>query len=498
MITQRVQALMDAYMDVNAGMMFDKFSEVSTVFGVGYNKDSGLYEFAQFPKPIGSRCDPHRHTKYSDNLLGTWTTNKLGVKESYAPVHRVLRKQVQSGMDILTTQDHNNVNAYPEMLKFERENEEFQNKTFLNCEYDVRVPGNKTIHVGVWGIDYPFQESTRLSEKEVRTVHHELNRERNRGVDQFKKTCDKLGYSAIGNHLPWICTPFRPLNGEDLWHIADVFDFYEINGDCQKENIFSLELALERGKTLVAGTDLHNLRYSNIFTETIKPVDTAWEYLVAVQKGEVTIGNTHRLPRSANSAFDIFRTNFNGTRLNRYNDTYRGIGSYATRDWKNKKKWVALSVLLGSTVGAAYGWWPLALIPTLAALYLGGTIPIKYGFVDKSQVAHRTVRLYNDYQNVRLRKKLATLDVESLDEKSFDKERESLEEITETKKKQFESTHFRTARRPWEIIANYLPPKNVEMTYDFGLGDEVELEEVVEKKYSINIDNEPNKPGVIE
>ncbi|RME54244.1 hypothetical protein D6777_04435 [Candidatus Woesearchaeota archaeon] len=460
----RIENLAKAVVDVGGGFISDKYSAVSEVYGI-VERDNKP-EFVQILKIRGSRADPHRHSIYSNEVIGSGTTRILGVKESYAHVKSLLKRQALSGMDILSIQDHNVVDADKERREFETKNEMYEGKTFMSCEYDVMVPGQKSVHVGVWGLDYPFQENVRITQKDVRGLHYKLSRAKARGVDNFRKVCDQEGLIAVLNHPTWITTPKNPLSGEDLDKVSDVFDYLEINGDCQKENLFTLELALEKGKTLVAGSDLHNLRLSKVFTETIRPVNNAAEFLRAVRDGEVAIGNISSLPSVADSPIDVLRSNFNGTRLDMYNDIYRGIGNYLLRDWKNKRKLVTVATF-GALMGGGYLLYaPLMVLPVLATAWLMFTFPIKYGFSEKAAVAERTHRLYMDYQDFKLRKNIQSMN--GMDEEEVHERTQMLEEIVKQKKEQFINTHFRSPRRPWEAVAETLFPKELKPDYDFS------------------------------
>ncbi len=458
--------LADAVTDVGGSLITDNFNSVSEVYAVIYDRQANDYKFSKIVKPKGSRCDPHRHSGYSNEVVGSATTRILNVRESYASVYRILDKANREGMDFMSIQDHNTIAGYNKLYKYDMGHG--KDKCFMSCEYDVMVSEGKTAHVGVWGMDYPAL-SDRLSSKDVGQIHGHLMKMRREGIDKFKHECDGLGLVSVLNHPPWLSTPARPLTGEEFSHICDVFDYLEINGDSQKENLFTLEVALEKGKILVAGSDLHNLRKSNAFTETIYPVDSAKAYLDEVRKGLVSIGSYNHMPRDIKhaDALDVLRTKFNGTRSDLYDNIYRGIGNYVTKEWGWKK--CGIFTAFGGLGAAGYFVYPpLLALPFVAFAWLAFAFPIRYGMAERAAVKGRTEALYGDYQDYRLMRAIDSLPEMGPDDRA--KEILRLDDLIQEKKKNFSAINFKKGTRWWEVLASKLMPwGKFEPNYDFHL-----------------------------
>lgn len=465
MVVKSMQ-LADAVREAGGSLITDNFNAVSEVYAVVYDNQVNDYKFKKIVKPRGSRCDPHRHSGYSNEVIGSTTTRLLNVRESYANVSKVLDRSKKGGMDFLALQDHNTIDGYLDLYKYSMQYG--MDRTFISCEYDVKVSDGKTAHVGVWGLDYPAG-SGRSSIKEVDLVHSALMSLRKQGIDKFRLECDKMGLISVLNHPPWMSTPARPLTGEEFSHICDVFDYLEVNGDSQKENLFTLEVALEKGKILVGGSDLHNLRKSNAFTETIYPVNSAGEYLDEVRKGLVAIGSCSRMPKNIKhaDALSVLRTKFNGTRSDLYDNIYRGIGNYILHEW-GWKKWRFLGMFGGLGTAGYFVYPPLLALPFVAFAWLSFAFPIRYGMAERAAVKGRTETLYGEYQDYRLSKAIGLLPEMGDDVRA--KEISRLEELIEEKKENFNAINFKKGTRWWEVLASSLMPwGKFEPNYDFSI-----------------------------
>ncbi|MEK6816406.1 MAG: hypothetical protein AABY09_02240 [Nanoarchaeota archaeon] len=460
------KSLADVVRDVGGSLITEDFNSVSEVYAVVYDDGANDYNFKKIVKPRGSRCDPHRHSGYSNEVIGSTTTRLLNVRESYAKVSKVLDRSKKDGMDFFALQDHNTIDGYLDLYKYSMQHG--MDKTFLSCEYDVKVSEGKTVHVGVWGLDYPAG-SGRISIKEVDLVHESLMKLRKQGIDQFRRGCDSMGLISVLNHPPWLSTPARPLTGEEFSHICDVFDYLEINGDSQKENLFTLEVALEKGKILVGGSDLHNLRKSNAFTETIYPVGSAREYLDEVRKGLVAVGSCSRMPKSIKhaDALSVLRTKFNGTRSDFYDNIYRGMGGYLMHEWGLRKVGF-LGAFTGLGAAGYFIYPPLLALPFVAFAWLSFAFPIRYGMAERAAVKKRTEALYGEYQDYRLRKAIGLLPEMGGDDRA--KEVLRLEELIGEKKRNFDAINFKKGTRWWEVLASKLMPWGTfEPNYDFSI-----------------------------
>ncbi|MEA3378304.1 MAG: hypothetical protein U9Q69_01570 [Nanoarchaeota archaeon] len=427
-----------------------------------YNKTSEVYQvinnkFEKIIKPRGSKANPHTHSKYSNEIIGASTTSFLAVKESYTEVQDIVKLYFNSGMDFVSLADHNTIKSYPDLMKYGR------GKAFLSCEYDVAVipqNGNKTIHIGVWGLDYPTGEHLGISYQEIIKLHNHLMQTRIDGPEEFKKECKKKGLDVIiFNHPSLLVTPQDPLTANEIDACSDIFDYIEVNGDLQKENIFALELALEKNKILVAGDDRHTLRPMSSYTETLREVNSPYEFLQEVRIGHVGIGSYLKMPhmsRDAN-AFDVIKSLFNGSRTGLYEDIYRGFGAYFKRD-NGWRKWTLLSALGAVTAGGTYLWAPLFALPLLSSAYLLGTFPINYGWAEKKALMKRVAELHNDYLDLKLSKeqnKINDLLISDKDKKALLGE---LIKETNHQKKQFAKISFRKGTRWWEKLAKKLIP----------------------------------------
>lgn len=373
----------------------------------GYQiKDNQLI---QIISKYGAMIDPHIHTKYSNEVLQTPVTKFLKVKESYTSPKKLVKILKKRGKNIFTIQDHNSIKAMSELRK-ECEKNNCKDRNFMCCEYDVRISPDdlkRTIHIGVWGLDYAESKQNQLSEEKVKKIHKHLIQTRNKGYEKFLNECKSLDLIAVFNHPGWILNPKNPMSGKQLYKISSDFDYLEINGDVQLENLITLELALEMNKTLVAGSDAHTLlRAGKTYVLTDEPVDNAYEFLNAVKSKKISINSQSSLPVA--KQFDekeLIEAKFNGTAIKRINDSYEGIKNYFLYEWNNVKL-----LLLGITGTTA----PLSLFINGGAFSM---IPFAYSWTEKIEAGKKSKDLYCDLQDYACQKNLKQTDDEKEKEK---------------------------------------------------------------------------------
>jgi len=194
------------------------------------------------------KVDGHVHSRYSAmkpaRYVATPLTKLIGVRESYSTprkIHAVMKKR---GMTFCTISDHDSVLG---ALEMRRKNPE---DSFISCEYTVRINGRKepqAIHVGVWGIDYPHGTTSALPEPAVLELHRDLCSVAKQGVESFTTFCRKTELAFCLNHPAWQGNPKRPLSGNQIDEITSAFPVLEVNGDCQLENLISMEIAMKKG-----------------------------------------------------------------------------------------------------------------------------------------------------------------------------------------------------------------------------------------------------------
>ncbi len=353
----------------------------------------------------GCRVDGHVHSLYSGRnptrYVGTPVTKLLGVRESYAAprkIHSVMKKR---GLGFCTLSDHDSVLGALEMRRIHPED------TFVSCEYTVRVnAGEKgqAVHAGVWGLDYPGGTSEALPDPLVLELHQELLAHARLGYERFVSFCEQAGLGFCLNHPAWQGTPKRPLSGGQIDEITDAFPVLEVNGDCQLENLFAIEVALSKGKALCAGTDAHNpLRIGNQFTAPLRPVADMSDFLRAFREGEIGIGSDADLPDGEEepSAGDIVRHMFNGTIFNLRKDTYRGVLDYLfSSQERGARKAGTLVFALGIPAALSSNLGPEFTLPTLFALegLVLASVPYVMPRIERINSAKKTRKLYLDYQ----------------------------------------------------------------------------------------------------
>ncbi len=358
------------------------------------------------------RVDGHVHSLYSGReptrYVGTPVTKLLGVRESYADpneIHGIMKKR---GLRFCTLSDHDSVLGALEMRRVHPED------TFVSCEYTVWVDEKEkcqAIHAGVWGLDYPGGTVEALPDRQVLELHRELLSHARLGYERFTVFCEQAGLGFCLNHPAWQGTPRKPLSGAQLDEISDAFPVMEVNGDCQLENLFAIELAANKGKALCAGTDAHSpLRIGDQYTVPLRPVDGIPDFLQAFRAGEIGIGSAAEIPEWMEedvSLGDLVRHRFNGTISNLRRDTYKGVWDYLFTSRERglrKLGTVAFSLGLPAVLSVQAG--PEVTLPTLFALegLILASVPYIMPRIERMNSAKKTRKLYQDYQrHIRLR-----------------------------------------------------------------------------------------------
>lgn len=303
-----------------------------------------------------TKVDGHVHSRYSgikpDNFVGTPVTKFMGVRESYAKPKKMHWRLKGRGMGLCTVMDHDSVLGAIEMRQ------RYPEDTFVNCEYTVLVDAEKaqTIHIGVWGIDYPEGTKRAISSKEVLNLHYDLLREAKKGYNDFVDFCNMLDIPCVFNHPAWQGAPKNRFSGKQFEELLDKFRYYEINGDHNLENFVALHAAMEKpGKIICAGSDSHYYRrMGRQFTAARKRVDTPYEFLQAFKKGEIGIGSRLTMPKSIQNPTEKDILNkFKGTIWDLQMDTLSGFNSYFPREWGWQKQRL-LAIMFGTPALASY------------------------------------------------------------------------------------------------------------------------------------------------
>ncbi len=395
-------------------------------------KDIGLFKGYQTGQC--TKVDGHLHSKYSgihpDLFLQSAITRALGVRESYSEIKNIHRTVKKRGMSFSTISDHDSVVGALAMRKL------YPEDTMVNCEYTVAVskeddesqkkPGflarifrpfrsrrkmekeerekrkrnRQSIHVGVWGLDYAGESAKPLTRGEVFKLHLELLHKAEEGYESFIEFCEQAKICYALNHPAWQGSPSKPFTGKQFDDITDAFKVFEINGDMQLENLIALELAIEKGKTICAGSDSHSTRrLGKTFTATLSPVSSPSEFLQEFKKGNIGIGSAYPLPEglAQETREDIIRHKFNGPVSDFRDDIYQIMLSYILKD-QSFKKFASVGAIVGGAAALSYtlSW---AFVPVLAALLVGSfaSVPFGMAMIEKNSLAVRAKKLYKDY-----------------------------------------------------------------------------------------------------
>ncbi|MBW2997058.1 hypothetical protein KY349_01815 [Candidatus Woesearchaeota archaeon] len=346
------------------------------------------------------RIDLHVHSKYSGvnptNFVDTPVTKTIGVREGYTSLRTLYKRLKKRGMDMFTVSDHDSINGAILMR------DKHPKKSFISCEYTVKAHPEEEqfIHVNCVGIDFAGGATKPLPDIIVYALHAELMYHARLGYEEFIEFCRNEDISHVLCHPPW--AEKMPLTGKLLDRLTDEFDVLEINGDAQLENLVTAEIAMQKGKTLCAGTDAHtSIRLGDHYTSTIYPVSTPYDFIKAFKEKDIAIGTNVSIPASISEERaweDIIRYGFSGTVAGLRKDVYRGVRSYLLLDW-GARKLVTLGTLLGlpfflsMLAGPEIGIPPFAALEALAV----ASIPYVMTRAERKNVADKTRELYKDY-----------------------------------------------------------------------------------------------------
>lgn len=379
-----------------------------------------------------SKVDGHVHSiysgKYPDRFIGSPITRLMRVRESYTRPEEIRKIGKKRGMTLFAIADHDSVLGALELRKKHPED------SFVNGEYTARIgsqnPG-QVVHIGCWGIDYAQNSRWPLPDKEVMKIHNELLVRGRVGYKAFINFCKNEGIAHCLNHPLWQANPKKPFSGSLIDEISSAFDVFEINGDCQSENVFTMELALSKNKKICAGSDSHyRQRIANEFTAALYPVKSPHGFIDAFKKGDIGIGSQEQLPEGIEPSLEnIVEYCFNGTIADLVGDAYVGHKDYALRDW-GKRKWATAGVLFGIPLGLGGVLAPFIGVLTPIALdlflfsveaFLIGSIPYAMAIRERKSVEKRTKDIYREYNGL-----LAEREIEK---KFSDKELEEAKKI---------------------------------------------------------------------
>ncbi len=360
------------------------------------------------------KVDGHVHASDS-NYVPHRVPEILGAQESYMSIKKARKTLLKRCMGLTPLSNHDSVIRALELRrKFGSDTVFINNERTMGLGYS---PG-PIIHVGEWGLDYPGDVTHPSSDAEVLELNAHLAEYAGRGVVHYLEECRNIGVEVALNHLFWQGDTHNTLTGKDIDDLVDAFDILELNGDEQHGNLAVWQIAKERKKYLCAGSDAHNpLRAGHQFTAATVPVENSYGYMRAFKDRNFCIGSRFLNPRNISELEDmtisadrrrklehkIIKREFNGMIRNLQNDSSRGTRDYLLFNW-NARALVAKGVGAGLPVAIGMLPWYDVTIPAaigivslemFAAFLVSAGIPI----VEKMTQAHRTKRLYKEYQD---------------------------------------------------------------------------------------------------